>query len=530
MEKLKQYVAKNAVPLAILIFAYVYLAFNAVRMNPDSDSYFLINNGRYVIEHGWVPYVNPWNVTEGMGIIMQQWLCSVVNYFAFMVFGLNGMWIAALLLNLVFIAALAYFCRVFSQNSGLNLLVIAIIDAMCGGFITTRPYQMTMSISFFMLGMFFRMFRKLDETNGKERRILACKTALFAGLFAMLQANYQLAFFPMLLVWPLCFVAPGMKELNGFLTAFCKEKKSFRESMTGTITCLKRNVPVLLMIWVAEILMGLLNPYGLDGLLYLVKSSSVMSVMYGKINEVSPLFLKSGHGLQVLLGIILIVLMIRDKAFTSKIFYLSVGGLILAQSVNRNSWLILPGCIAMILTYCLREESKIPKFLTKLETNDKKGRKRIAIEFAIVIAILTPAFLPYSDTQKNVEDSFHYEAAKYLTDLNGSGAQIKLFTDFNTGNQMEFAGLKVYFDARPEIYAKEITGNVDQFQEWYDVFYTVDKDFHQNLKKFYLEKEFTHFEVECGGNSDMMMSHDDDFVEISRTEKFVLFERADFQP
>ena len=64
--------------LSFFLFAFLYASSNAIYLNPDADAYFLIENGRYIIENG-IPKTNPWNITEGLYIIIQQPLCSLLN-------------------------------------------------------------------------------------------------------------------------------------------------------------------------------------------------------------------------------------------------------------------------------------------------------------------------------------------------------------------------------------------------------------------------------------------------------------------
>ena len=42
----------------------------------NADTYFVINLGRYVLEHG-IPHVDPFTIHENLQLVAQQWLSGV---------------------------------------------------------------------------------------------------------------------------------------------------------------------------------------------------------------------------------------------------------------------------------------------------------------------------------------------------------------------------------------------------------------------------------------------------------------------
>lgn len=521
MEKCKQYVSENALPLVILIVAFGLSCFFAAGHNPDSDALFLIENGRYIVQNGSVPTINPWNVTEGMGIILQQWVCSVINYYSYLLLGFKWIWIVAVLMNLCCILSMGFFCRAFSKNSSVNLIGMAIAEICICSFITTRPYQITMSISFLMLGTLFRRNEKRKGLTGKALWKHSVITALLMGIFALCQANYQLAFYPMLFAWPLCFVAPKWEEWKLLGTWISRDRKNpgiyFKPFFLGFFG----RVPELLMIYGTMFLTGLCNPYGLSGLLYLPKSASAISKLNGKIGEITSQNVKSIFGVALMLVIIMAVLTFKEKLFTTEKFYLFAGGIFLAYGTVRNTWLALPAFLAMFVTYAQKTDGLLAKTFLWIKTENARKIKRMAIEFLIVISVLAPFILPMKDETERTEAIFHSDAVIYLKGLE---KDYKLYTGFNTGAMMEFMGIKVYFDPRPELYSPEITGGIDQFSEWYHVAYEKPEE----IVAFLEENGFTHCELDCGSIGDYLLRDHPDYVEIARSNSYVLYERTDF--
>ena len=68
----------------------IYTFAQALLHNPDPDSYFLIDLGRYIVSNRQLPQTAYWLVKPGVPTIVQQWLCDVINYMAYSMGGFTG--------------------------------------------------------------------------------------------------------------------------------------------------------------------------------------------------------------------------------------------------------------------------------------------------------------------------------------------------------------------------------------------------------------------------------------------------------
>ena len=59
-------------------------------LGETADTYFIINLGRYVLEHG-IPHVDPFTIHENLQLVAQQWLSGVLFWEAYKNFGSNGL-------------------------------------------------------------------------------------------------------------------------------------------------------------------------------------------------------------------------------------------------------------------------------------------------------------------------------------------------------------------------------------------------------------------------------------------------------
>ena len=60
---------------ALLVASVVCLQM-FLELSEDSDTYFVMNLGRYISEHG-IPHVDPFTIHENLQLVAQQWLSGI---------------------------------------------------------------------------------------------------------------------------------------------------------------------------------------------------------------------------------------------------------------------------------------------------------------------------------------------------------------------------------------------------------------------------------------------------------------------
>lgn len=202
---------KDLILLITVIFMAVstisVAAFYAFKYNPDYDSYFLIETGRYIVTNHKLPETAYWLITEDVPTIIQQWLCCVVNYAFYSWNGFMGIKILGLLMIAVLYGSLYLFASEFTKQKsfamGLSLSAIIICNLWVS---TTRPYALTITLSVLLMIVLKRFFAS-DKHSTKEIILFYLKVA---GIFVF-QANWQISniIFPTL--WICCFI-PKLKD------------------------------------------------------------------------------------------------------------------------------------------------------------------------------------------------------------------------------------------------------------------------------------------------------------------------------
>lgn len=494
--------------LFIVILASAVLS---VEYNPDTDAYFLIENGRYIVENG-IPHTNPWNINEGMKIVIQQPLCSVLNYIGYRIFGIYEMWKLAVLENAILLSAMWVLTGVFTKDHFRRINALTIFEAclLSTNFVTTRPYQLTMSISILELLVLFRW--KIRTAEYKNERILknenakkpsALKYYVLLFLIAVLQANYQASFLIMLFLWPLCFYVPAAKDIWTAMTD--RDFKYFKEQAKLFIY---HYSPVYCVLFLG----ALCNPYGLDGVFYLFNASPAMNSMSSWIMETTKPALFGISGLLVLITAAVLLGKKIYKSTTptdSALFYVCIGSSILTGIACRNMWM---GLLAAVLCWA-RASERTPQFEERYE----KSLQKIVPLGCIVIACCSLAMAGQSIGV--VENSCHIAAIEYLEQFDKE--DVVLYTEFNTGAMMEFAGYKVYMDARPELYTDNNTGTENYLDEWITAFKNENEEYETLFDKY----GFTHFEVMVGSTGEYYLRYHDEYELIDKTDNYALYER-----
>lgn len=476
--------------VAILSCTAIYLS------NPDLDAYFLIENGRYIFENKRVPTTNPWSLVENMGIIVQQPLCSLLNYGWYLIAGLKNMWVLALLENIVLVSVLNLLLKKKNINLKKRIVLInffefiAVVFCRCG---TTRPYQLTICISI------LEIVALETYVNSKKEWKDFFKLLSKVGILSIVQANYQSSFLIMMLLWALCYLVP--KDIKGILKG---------APLVGTKIGL-----VFATIFGA----GLLNPNGMNGVLYLLKSKNAINIVSNLISETKIPELVSLSTIILALEIVMFVLIYKNKKLNSVNFWMLVGTSVLVTTALRNIWM---GTLALVCCYGDIQGSFNTTALD--EKLKKKFESLIVIAKTFVLTTMVFELLLSANTALgyNYKSNICVNAVEYLNTLNKD--DIVLYTTFNTGNYMEFSGYKIYMDARPELFYPDITGNENILQEWYNIEYS-GKD---NIEEFVDKYEFTHFSVVETSTMDTYLKYNENYECVSKDDGFLLYEKKTF--
>ena len=106
---------------------------------PDPDTFFLAATGRYIVETGVVPTVNPFVIHDNFGIIVQQWLFDVLVYRIYDSFGNEGLFVFVTLTYTFAMVLLYKYFGLFTKNRLLKNIVLLVSGILYVGYAVVRP-------------------------------------------------------------------------------------------------------------------------------------------------------------------------------------------------------------------------------------------------------------------------------------------------------------------------------------------------------------------------------------------------------
>lgn len=426
---------------AIILALPIIISFFQVRVL-DCDFYFLYSIGDYIVHHGF-PFTDVLSMHSSMRIVVQQWLSSVIFYYVYTFLGKYGV------ISLVYICntVICYFTYritvLISKNDVIAVAVAALTNFFVfDAFMVTRPQIFTYTIL-------------MVEIYLLEMHVQTKKSKYLIGIpvLSLLLINLHAAMWLMLFVFMLPYL----------LSAIPVKIENFKKEAQG-------NFLYLIAVAAVSGVAGLLNPYGIDNMLYLFSSYGEDS--FTIIMEMKPTSLHGSEGnlLFITLGITIVILcFIRKKVPTIRFFLLFFGTLVLGLlQLKGIPYFMLFGVPAF--TYVLRDLSilNLAKPIKKIMT---KTAKVLSIIFFSIcfIYVCEARFFITNDIKLFQEDHLSHldDAIEILDKVEGP---VILYTNFNDGQYLEFNGYHPYIDGRAEVFLKSNNKEYDYFYEYASMF------------------------------------------------------------
>lgn len=325
---------------ASLLTALIALIMTPVFLNMASwysaDTFFLLETGRWIIEHG-IPHENPWSAVPGAAIVVQQWAHDVMLYGLYRTLGPAG----PSLLSAVGAAALAW-----SVHGALAVFG--------GGPVTERLELPAISLVIGFTGLAFRF---LVPRPTIWTMPLALATATACGAWARGGSRRPLAALPLIMLAHMQ-VHMAMAWLDALIAAAwlapwgASELSSLR-TRAGLAAWARSRAPLALAI-AGMCAASLANPYGLDGALYLLNSYGAAGYR-GLISEMRPVW---SFGPRVLLLVLPALILSLPAAVRAArrgtapwpLLVILAGALVAGATSVRSLW--MPVVLAVPLWGC----------------------------------------------------------------------------------------------------------------------------------------------------------------------------------
>ncbi len=289
--RITHYVLSVAFLSAVIIFYTM-----SFRLTENADTYFVMNLGRYVVENGF-PHVDPFTIHENLQLVAQQWLSGVFFWEAYKNFGADGLRGADCIIGIILVVIHWRLCLFIS---GGNRFISFVLSFAVGLFIAPGivPRPHIISAAILLLEVFF--LEKFTRTRHY-------KFLLPLPVLSVLLINFHAAIWLMSLVICLPFL-------------FVKDW---------------RHVKLLLAAMAAIFFCGLINPYGLDAMTYVLRSYGIDMINQGVPEMMTP----SAHNLRgkiFYFSEALIIFVLARYKVPLRYIFLSGGIIFMAIMHGRN--------------------------------------------------------------------------------------------------------------------------------------------------------------------------------------------------
>lgn len=422
------YIGKGIYYLMILSTVFFVLFLN---LSLDNDIWFLLNHGKYVLLHG-IPKVEPFTIHSNLNFVMQQWLSSVIFYLVYSNFGIKSLFFLVFILNSIMVIIFYKLCMLVScDNYKVSSLITLVFDVlMCLMFVVCRPQMFTY---IFVLLLIYCMEAYVRKNNNRY--------LYFLPIISLLQINFHASMWFLLYVFMIPYFFDGFNK---------RTKNNYKK------------LPILITM-IVMFLFALLNPYGIDSLMYLFKSYGVDSIN-NYIGEMKALNVNENNG-KIIFVFSLLIFMLNIYIGKNKIkiryFLLFIGTYYLTLSSYKGfSYLLL----ASLFSVCCYMRSFF--FINK-------SREIYSLKYKLIyscIGMVIIGFFIYEVNINKFEYSNKLESGINLLLKKYDKKKIKLYVGYDDGGYTEFRGIKSYIDPRAEVFLKSNNGRFDIFDEYLSVY------------------------------------------------------------
>lgn len=448
IEKIK----KNWI-FVLFIIPFILICF--VNKEPDNDIWFLLNNGRYVLQNG-IPFVDTFTIHEGLNYVMQQWASASIFWLIYDTLGKYGLLVLVYVMSFLLMYVFYKLCETVTNKKNISVIITAITLCLVRRFIVLRPQIFTYLILLLEILLLELYIKKQNK-----------KYLYFFPILSILLINLHASMWYFQFVFMLPFL---LNSIN--IPKITKDKIEIK--------------PVIIVALIM-FLCGFINPYGYEAVTFIFKSYGIDS-----FNEIisemkAPTF--SVIYFKIILGCLFLLICLINFLKKEKLdirHFLFICGVSILGFMHIKCFPYFVFIYFYVLSYLIKNMKFDFKFLNKKVIKAINNGLIIGISVFLVISFgitCVYSFKYYNFSEGYVEDIVDYIEENYNKD------EVRLYVGFNYGGYTEYRGLKSYIDGRAELFIKKLNNKSDIFDE----FVKIRKNDDDAMFEEFLDKyKFTH--------------------------------------
>lgn len=434
--KVAKFVRCASTALAVLLSMAVIALIPAIRSagTLDTDGWFLLASGRVVVESG-IPSTNPFTAIAGQGIVLQQWLHDTWLYLYWKAAGYAGVAVSvavpAALALWAYTGTVSRLAR-NARHPWAPLLIGALGFTLMASYLSIRPSLWTAAL------LFVAISSCLEWRRGADKRYLFALPVV-----SLLSVNLQAALWPLPAAAAACFLLPEEGEFEPSNT--CEALRAWSQS----------RLPLLAAIagMAAE---SLVNPYAIDGSLYVLRSLGAASYG-GVILELKPMWAMPEAApfwcVAVLAASASCALARRFPPRWLLAFWLASA--IAGALAVRCLWITWTVSFLIVAVSAGRKEELEPRTYRALIAG------RVTLSLVLALSVINSGLRSIEPEASGVESGWCGIDADMVQIVEALGDDPgRIWTeDVSVMNYLEWAEVPVTYDMRPEIWSEAIAGD-----------------------------------------------------------------------
>ncbi len=551
--EIKKPKALNLKEIIFVITSIVVIITFCIALTPVSfqnDTFYTIKIGEHILQNG-IDMKDPFSWHENLPYTYPHWAYDVITYLIYNIFGLQGIYVATIILTCILGISLFFTNRSIGKNSIVAFLTTLGIIYLIRGYITARAQLVTFIL--FIFTVFF--IEKFLETKKK-------RYAIALIIIPILIANLHCAVFPFYFVLYLPYIAEYIIAVLADIIIYkkikililkCKIKILSKESekskqLEETKTKLKdlqnkvdrikikrdkelqnpykirikknKNVKWLILIMIICIFTGLLTPLGSTPYTYLLKTMQGNTTK--NINEHLPMTLGEEKEVLSVLALFLAFLTFsKSKIKLADLFM--IGGLCYLMLITRRQvtmFLLIGGYVFNKTAVQLIEIYDFK--LLKRDLSSKFGS--VIILLVIIYTLFNAGKIAKRRKDDELVDATSYpvQACDYIIE-NIDLSKAKFYNEYNYGSYMLFRDIPVFIDSRADLYAPEFSGKEeDIFMDFIET--SSISQFYEDVFEKY---NITHIITYANSKMKMIIEKTNfpGYKELYKDDYFVIYER-----
>ncbi len=467
--------------------ALLILPFLPIKVQLDNDIWFLLNSGRYVLQHG-IPFIEPFTMHSQMHFVMQQWLTDVIYWSIYSKLGAAGLIATVFLLFGCILLVVYRLANYLAKGNRISAALTTLLSGLLlSRYMVTRPIIITLLILALELYL-------LERFIGEAKPVFLLPLPVLSALLINLHAA----------MWPIQFVLFLPYAIDSF---------QFRWRVFEGQGYSKRFLfPAIALMVVA----GFANPYGFRAMTYLFRSYGYAEI--NLVDEMMPADINIPLGLMIFgafffVGAIYLVKRIGKTRLRYAL--LTLGTAVLALSSVR-SFPLFAICGVFPLAYWLRD-LQLPS--AEATMTRKMLARRAGLRALVLLCLAGLVYQETSTLAGLAEEPPVAGAVRYLL-KQGSPEDMVLYTGYNDGGYAEFMGFHPYLDPRAEVFVEQNNGVGDILQEY--VLLQEGRTYYKEVLDRYV---FTHLIVPKYDLLYAYLPNDGDYTLVYQDGEYAVYQR-----